>query len=927
MANNTRNMMKKDSLCNRKREMKLNVAKDFNSKRSLVTRAAVDHFRTVDKNYVPLVESMMAEIPMVSEKTRELQKNEVLDILDRYFRYDGREMKKCFPKYFTFCGEEFSACPDFMIESEVEIFNKKKTNKTKVPKVELVMYTTGIQKFTNSARTGKSKEFISIHHNMEALGMLMYGIKTLDGRKGIVKLVFDSLKSSRDRYGDYSESFEMAETDSKGKKTDNRIWMEVFVNDDGKIINDTNYYPEFADRRIIGYDNTKLFSNFKETLEVWKKGIEPDCCSKNTCEECDMFEICNYNHRPQKKEEVIVEKEIKEFRTTDEQNKIISYKSGISVVDAGPGSGKTQSISLRVAELLLDGVKPEDICLMSFSRAAVAVVVERVAKMIDEVYMLPIDASKIKIATFNSIGNDIVNKYYKELGFEEKPELIDDVESYELVLESIDWDDEISVFDYKNPNMKFNTILGVGKSLEKIYQTIGSGNMTREDVRNELGYSQDDADKIWDCYRRYKRLMKEKNYIDYADQSNMVEEILEKDEESVVKMFNFSHIIVDEFQDSNDFQMLLIRTMINNVKFESLMVVGDDAQAIYKFRGATNENIINFEEKIGESVDDMFLTVNHRSVEEIVNLGNEYIKLNENRIDKDMTSSRGCLGKKPLLKGFEKPEYELEYTAEKIKELVDAGEKPEDIAFISFKKATLRNLSKKLSDKGVLTQFDMPEPMLQDSRVKAALGLLRYAKDLVETKGLMLYLNELYGNKFLELKEKVNEIISRNEKSFLSVYVPMTMDEKREYIMHLLKIIDDGTDNIYTQFFNKLEGKSKLSVLELIDYACKFEDFNSETEASKEGNYEAVSLVTAHSSKGKEWKYVFGSLSDFDNSYVTKMEDVEERRRLIFVMCTRAKDELVVTSCRNRNDNSEESKPLNKFFKEMKNLSTLDVEP
>ena len=421
MVKNTKHMMEKKELCNRKRGANLEVETEFKSKRALVTREAVKYYRTTGDDYKPLVEELMKDIPLVSEKTRELQKNEVIDIVDRYIKYDDRRMQICYPKYFHFDGEQLMSRPDFMIESEVEILNKKRTNVEKVPMVELFLYTTGNQNYTNSNKCGRSKEFISIHHNLEALGLLMYGIEVLNGRKGIVKIYFDSLKTSRDKYGDYSEEFEEAKTDSTGTKTCNRIWMQVLINKNKKIIRDTNYCLTNNENRKLIYDNRNLFKNYKETMEIWRKGVEPDSCSNNTCAECEMYEICNYNHRPQKKEEEHIKKQMSDYSTTKQQKTIVDYKDGISIVNAGPGSGKTFSVVLRVVNLLYDGVKPENICLLSFSKAAVEVLLQRIKEMVEDVYMLPIDTSKIKIATFNSIGNEIIQDRYEELGFKEKP--------------------------------------------------------------------------------------------------------------------------------------------------------------------------------------------------------------------------------------------------------------------------------------------------------------------------------------------------------------------------------------------------------------------------------------------------------------------------------------------------------------------------
>lgn len=936
---NTRTMMRKESLCNVKRKSNINVRGIDKPEflRTRITRSVIESYKYghLPLNFVDdTIHGKMDEISCPSITTRNLLEEEVKTLVWKYIKADSRIcIRQYEEKTFRFAGETIAVRPDFVYEETVDILNEKRTGEINVPLITVVNLTTGIQKYINSNRCGAYKNTSSVHHNMESLGLLLYGKSLLEGKKGIVRVCFDSLKTSKDKAGDYSRDWKIAISDSDSTKDCNRCWYEVLFDKSGKIICDGAYWSYYKDpvlAKTIKYDNSLLFKNFRETFEWWKTG--KDRCCESTCQECDLNELCHYNHRPQKKNEKVIEKKMNpDFRTTQEQQNVINYTDGICVVNAGPGSGKTQSLALRIAKLLESGVNPKDILILSFSRAAVTVILQRVKEIVEDAYQLPVDTSQIKISTFNSLGNEIVEKNWEKLGFSSKPELIDDIEFYDLVLESIDWEDPISIYDYKNPNMAFKGVLGVGKSLESEYRKIRDNNMTMESYAKSMAESvsdieevwksyTSDIEKIWKSYERFENLMKSKNYIDFSDQSNLVLKLISEDEDIVTNMYRYAHIIVDEFQDSNMFQMSLLKVLINTAKMRSLMVVGDDAQAIYGFRGTSPENIIYFEDEIGEETDNLLLTINHRSTKEIVDLSNELIRLNKDGVEKTMTSSRGVSGNIPKLIGFKKSSEEINYIADQIKNLIDSGEKPEDIAFISFKKSSLKRLSKALSERGILSQFDMPEEMLLNSRVRAAISLAEFVLSPETTKGLMEYLNELYGNTFLQLGgKKVKAIIDINQKTFLDVYLPLSLEDKKQYILNLLEILDDGTDNVYTEFYNKLKSKTRYSFIEFIDYIRKFKLYNSSESVSKDGQYEAVSLVTAHSSKGKEWKYVFGSLSDFDDARVSA-SDVKERIRLIFVLVTRARDFLTITSVDELESDKENSK-INRFYIQLGGLS------
>ena len=235
--------------------------------------------------------------------------------------------------------------------------------------------------------------------------------------------------------------------------------------------------------------------------------------------------------------------------------------------------------------MLLEGAKPSDFLVISFSKAAVKTITDRVSYFVNDVYGMGVDVAKIKTATFNSLGDALLTKYFKELGYTEAPELADGVEIFNLVMKAVDFENQVEGFDYKNykmPSIGKNFAGGVVAEMTKAISEIRSNGMSKEEFLDKTEYTPEQAEEIWRTNERFSALMVENNLKDYSDQQYQVVRLLsEINPEAVTETYRFKHVIVDEFQDSNDFQMLFISELINTSKFESLMVVGDDAQAIY----------------------------------------------------------------------------------------------------------------------------------------------------------------------------------------------------------------------------------------------------------------------------------------------------------------------------------------------------------
>lgn len=906
----------KTKMCNKARGFGLNVKgpSRIAFARAEATRTACKSFKiegySLDDS-LNIARQMMDEIPYPNDAIRQLNMQEVETLVTKYYNADHRLAKKGHTKTFTVNGYSLSYCPDFVYSGKTKIVLDG-TEKT-VPYIEIEQFTTGRQEMISTSRYGSGKLFNSIHHNLDGFGMLLYGMDELRGKNGVVKMSSVALKTDKDKNGDFSNPWSIAEP-LKGKKSDNVVSMEVFVKD-GEV------YEMPFDKGALN-----LMDNYEASLEEYAKGV--DSCPKSTCADCNYYEICHYNHQPVRVDEETIEKTSSNIPSlNEEQQEVVKFREGVAVVCAGAGSGKSQCMSYRIASMIAEGKKPEEFLVVSFSKAAVATILARINYFVNVVFDLEVDVSKIKIATFNSLGMELILKYHEELGFSKEPTLMDSVEQFQLISQCIDWDKQVPGFDYKNHKMNFGAVKGVVPAVVAQVQNIRDKNLSYDDFIAQCSMTDEQKDMIWKVNEQLKDKMLENNLIDYSDQSNLVLKILENiDEDAIGETYDCSTIVIDEFQDSNDFQMLFIKHLVfSNPNFESLMVVGDDAQAIYKFRGATPENILHFEEKMGVKVTDFFLGTNYRSSEEIVQLGAEIISHNVNKIDKPLRSAMGYIGKKPLFKGFESSKGEVAYICSQIEELVKSGVPKNEIAVIAGTSSTLKTISSELSQRGILSQYDMGEKLLDNSRVRAGIGLATFFMESEATKGLMEYLNEFYNNRFFEM-EDAQSVIDLEQTMFDYLMEELNLDEKKELFLSLLGALDDGTDAIYSSFLDNIKRKAEYkNLVELLAYIKDYWELGVDDRAEKIGKYDAIALVTAHSSKGKEWSYVFGSVSDFDKGSSISMEELEEKRRLLFVLATRAKIGLTITCLETRKELDESGNhPLNFWYREFKSYDSFD---
>ena len=791
------------------------------------------------------------EINYLSEETKRIHVEETHRQIMRYLSWEKREPYFPENKEINIFGIDVSISPDVCFITDKY--------------VEIVKYKIGKPNITKKGR----KLDYSVNNNLELYAMMCLASEIAEKHNiNHVKSSFYFLRKTDESHKD--NVFDPYFDNIKGKESNNMVSLE--------------YYS----------DEEKLFldAHFKELYEDFKKG-QIGC---ENCEYCDFYNICNYKHAVKtvkKKKEI---KSLNDIQPSIPQNEAINFEKGVCRINAGAGAGKTFVISARTAMLKFKGEKSEEIALFTFTDEGAREMRERIQFYLKD-YGVDNDMDKLTITTFNAFGNTILQKMHKVLGYPNPPKIIDEIKKREIITQIINNNPVISDLDYFNFDANMIACKGVLPTIIrafdviKIYQLkndIDSIN-TFSSKMNESRYYFDcvaDYPQIYNMFKQYNKIIKQKDMIEYADQELAILELL-KINPFYFDDYGIKHIIVDEFQDSSDTQIEIIRKLCDTPSFKSLMVVGDDSQSIYGFRDTTPENIINFYEKINKQGIDINLLENHRSTPEIINFANEINNRNKNKINKQLIATRPH-GKSVEAHGFRSSTVEYQYIAEQIEEKIKNGENPGNIAFIARTRNELLSLGSVLTSKDIPWILLVPEPLLENSKVIAAIELAKAFSQSETTEGILTYLNALLKNTLLEKSDvEINEMIN-NLRELITENI-----DNRDYFEKMLESINDN-DEVYEYFMELLKNEETLK--DAIHYAVSFETYGQGMTYKRKQSYPGVILTTAHSSKGLEFPIVFNSISKYDEKELHLPKNIEETRRLFFVSATRAKDELYITS-------------------------------
>lgn len=630
-----------------------------------------------------------------------------------------------------------------------------------------------------------------------------------------------------------------------------------------------------------------------------------------------------------------------------EQNKAVKCIDGPLLILAGAGSGKTQTMTHRIAYMIEQGVHPASILAVTFTNKAAGEMRERVEALAS-------DTRGMWVMTFHAMCLRMLRYQADALGYRQGFTVYDETDKKALI-------------------RRINKELGIDEKSYSVSGTIGIISHAKEKAWGPEEYLEENygdfrSKTIYEIYKAYQRELMQNNAMDFDDLLLNGVKLLEQ-EKHVLEYYQnrFRYIMVDEYQDTNYLQYKLIRLLAD--KHHNLCVVGDDDQCIYEWRGANIENILNFEHDFpGTKI--IKLEQNYRSKGNILDLANSVIKNNKERRSKKLwTEAPG--GEKVTYKRLGDEKQEAWYIGGEIEKLRADGYNYKDIAILYRKNAQSRTFEEKFSFRGLPYRVLAGLRYYDRKEIKDVLSYLRLIENPNDDVSMLRIINEpkrgigpkaLGGiqeyarNYRISIYEAISEpelraTLSKKSAALIEELVAMINDIRGE--QENLKLLDIY-DNILVRsgYLKALEDAGNIeadgrienimefkSVIEEFERASQdgsldtlLEEINEERRAlegegfepqrptvlgafleritlmadidNRDEDEDAVTLMTLHSAKGLEFPVVFiPGMEDGLFPGPTAYDDphkMEEERRLCYVGITRAKEKLYLTGAMER---------------------------
>lgn len=593
----------------------------------------------------------------------------------------------------------------------------------------------------------------------------------------------------------------------------------------------------------------------------------------------------------------------------------------IGFLEAYDGS-RDEAIVSRLADIIaVDRVSPWNILAITFTNKAAGELKERLASMLGN------DADSVCAATFHSACVRILRREIENLGYYTSSFTIYDSDDSQRLLKSCY--EPLDLSDKAFPPRMVLSMISSAK--DKLIAPDEFENAAKGDYR-KMGIAK--------LYRLYQTRLRDANAVDFDDIIRLTVELFEKEPDVLQHYRNlYKYIMVDEYQDTNQAQFRLVSLLSEGHK--NLCVVGDDDQSIYRFRGATIENILGFENQF-ENAEVIRLEQNYRSTQNILNAANSVIANNESRKEKRLWTSAGDGSKVTVYRAFDESA-ESAYVADEILSAVDKGASYGNFAVLYRMNAQSNSLERTFTRSGIpyrviggLKFYDRKE--IKD--ITSYLALLNNNRDMLRFKRVINEPKRGIGDATVSMIEQISGDLNISPIEVMRDCASYPVLSKKSLVLvktanmfihlsdfaethSLSELLDELLDKTgYANAMKALgdEGIGRLeNISELKTTMTQYEEANGD-EASLSGFLEeislytdldkldsddnAVSMMTMHSAKGLEFPTVFivGAEEGIfpGNRSMDTQEDMEEERRLAYVAITRAKEKLFITYAKQR---------------------------
>ena len=590
------------------------------------------------------------------------------------------------------------------------------------------------------------------------------------------------------------------------------------------------------------------------------------------------------------------------------QSEAVRQIDGPLLILAGAGSGKTKTITSRVAYLIANGIPPSSILTLTFTNKAAAEMRQRAMALLDNSVTYP-----PLLCTFHKFGLLFLKHHMQALGRSNNFVIID-TDDKKRILKSFEIDLPVSMVSAEISRYKNNLIVPE--------EAISAAQM-------------ENYKKIARIYQKYESYLEQNNLVDFDDLLILPYKILDADETLCREISEkYRYIMVDEYQDTNDLQFKLLTKLVS--AHNNLCVVGDDDQSIYGWRGANIKNILEFDKAFPETKI-IKLTKNYRSTEPILKAANELIEHNRNRLGKVLESTRGD-GEAITFLQFDDENAEARTIAEKIKKLIHEGVDPKEIAVLYRINALSRSIEEGLNRAGVPYKMVGGLKFYERAEVKDIIAYLRVITNAHDDFSLKRIINKpkrglgkatldklldlAYRHNtsiytaFREHNDEVKTLVSKKAFNTLQEFFD-TLDTIREKLeTNSYELIDNIEDAFGIKQYYALMPDGSDRVLNIEEFYGLYRDYVIQNEDATLENFlndialqseqdqidgRSISIMSIHASKGLE----------FDHLFVIGLEegffpltgdgcDIEEERRLGYVAITRARKTLTLTTSASR---------------------------
>ena len=610
----------------------------------------------------------------------------------------------------------------------------------------------------------------------------------------------------------------------------------------------------------------------------------------------------------------------------NEQREAVFCTEGPLLMLAGAGSGKTRSLTHRIAYLIEEkGVAPWNILAITFTNKAAQEMRERVDALVGY------GSEDIWISTFHATCSRILRRHIDLLGYDRNFTIYDASDQKSLMKEVL-------------KEMKIDTKQFPERSVMSEISSAKNEYKSPLDYRNEYG-SNFRNQRIADIYEHYQKRLKENNALDFDDLLVKMVDLFQTNPD-VLEHYQdrFQYIMVDEYQDTNTVQFLLVSLLAK--KYRNLCVVGDDDQSIYKFRGANIYNILNFE-KVFPDAQVIRLEQNYRSTQNILNAANGVIANNKGRKEKKLWTENQK-GELVHFKQYDTEYDEADGVVSRINFLAMRGVQYKDMAILYRTNAQSRIFEEKLKQKNIPYAIVRGISFYDRKEIKDLMSYLKVVDSGMDDLSVKRIINVPKRGIGQTTINRLQEFAILNQMSFLDVVfnadeIPEVaralaklhkfadmIEEFREYaseheiselLEHILDVTQyraelevEGTDESISRLEDIEELFNDIAYYEEEEENPNLRDFLAEKDMytlnagidNLEDENNKVLLMTLHNAKGLEFNNVFlggmeeGVFPGFGAMMSGDESEIEEERRLCYVGITRAKERLFLSAAKRR---------------------------